>query len=232
MYLILLSLVLLFMIYKNAFQNGKPHCNHFIRNVYLYLALTIVLCALFVKFYNSLLDIKQVEKYLLFSFVVTIISIIILATRPIFSKSGYILNHIVWLIFIASISFSLYPYYNYNVKYAMFMTTVIFLLMTSIVEIIPNLIKQTYKKMMIGMLFALIAIIISEFYLFFTNQYSAFLHKIISYIVIVLFSLFIVYDTSRLYDYAKQCVHSPNYPLLSTNLFLDVLNIFVRLVKR
>lgn len=232
MYLILLTLVLFFMIYKNAFQNGKPHCNHFIRNVYLYLALTIVLCAGFVKFYNSLLDIKQVEKYLLFSFVITIISIIILATRPIFSKSGYILNHIVWLIFIASISFSLYPYYNYNVKYAMFMTTVIFLLMTSIVEIIPNLIKQTYKKMMIGMLFALIAIIISELYLFFTNQYTALLHKIISYIVIVLFSLFIVYDTSRLYDYAKQCVHSPNYPLLSTNLFLDVLNIFVRLVKR
>lgn len=232
MYLILLSLVLLFMIYKNAFQKGKPHCNHFVRNVYLYLALTIVLCAGFVKFYHSLLDIKQVKKYLLLSFVVTILSIIILATRPIFSKSGYILNHIVWLIFIASISFSLYPYYNYNVKSAMMMTTIIFLLMTSIVEIIPNLIKQTYKKMMMGLLFALIAIIISELYLFFTNQYSAFLYKIISYIVIVVFSLFIIYDTSRLYHYAKQCIHSPNYPLLSTNLFLDVLNIFVRLVHR
>lgn len=232
MYLLVLSIILSFIIYKNAFKNGKPQCNHFIRNVYLYLALTIVLCALFVQFYNYLFDIKYVQRYLLFSFVVTIISIIILSTRPIFSKTGYILNHIVWLIFVASISFSLYPYYSYNVKNAMIMTTIIFLLMTSIVGIIPNLIKQTYKKMMIGLLFALIAIIISELYLFFTNQYTAFLHKIISYIVVVLFSLFIVYDTSRLYHYADKCIHSPNYPLLSTNLFLDVLNIFVRLVQR
>lgn len=232
MYIVGLILVLCFILYRNAFKHGKPHCNNFVRNVYLYLALTIVLCVGFVQLYNYIFDIKDVYSYMWLSFIVTLISIIILATRPIFSKSGYILNHIVWLIFVASISFSLYPYYNYNVKHALIMTTVIFLLMTMVTGIIPNLIKDTYKKMMIGLLFALIAIIISELYLIFTNQYTAFLYKIISYIVIVLFSVFIVYDTSRLYHYADKCIHSPNYPLVSTNLFLDVLNIFVRLVNR
>jgi FtsH-binding integral membrane protein len=108
------------------------------------------------------------------------------------------------------------------------MTTLIFLCMTSIVGIIPNLIQSTYKKMMVALLFALVAIIITELYLIFTNQYTNDLYKSMSYVVIVVFSLFIVYDTSRLYAYSKQCVNSPNYPLLSTGLFLDIINIFSR----
>ena len=85
--------------------------------------------------------------------------------------------------------------------------------------------------MMVGLLLALIAIIISEIYLYLTNQYTNDLYKIISYIVIFVFSLFIIYDTSRLYEYSKQCVNSPNYPSLSTGLFLDIINIFSRLMN-
>ena len=51
---------------------------------------------------------------------------------------------------------------------------------------------------------------------------------IMSYIVIILFSIFIAYDTNRLAYYAKTCVKSPNYPHHSMNLFLDIINIFVR----
>ena len=75
---------------------------------------------------------------------------------------------------------------------------------------------------------ALISIIITELYLIITNQYTQNLYSIVSYSVIILFSLFILYDTSRLYHYASICIHSPNYPLVSTNLFLDILNIVVR----
>jgi len=63
-----------------------------------------------------------------------------------------------------------------------------------------------------------------------TSQYSDNLYRFISYIVIFLFSLFISYDTKEIYDYAKVCVNSPNYPFFSTNLFLDIINILVRFI--
>jgi FtsH-binding integral membrane protein len=247
MYVILTTFVLMFMVYSNAFVNGKPHCNHFIKNVYLYLALSFSLCGVFIQIYNYLLNTKadrnqllekektlqQIQNYMMVTFIVSLVSIIMLSIRPIFSKTGYLLNHSLWLIFLASISFTLYPYfksieYASSLQRALIMTTLIFLCMTSIVGIIPNLIQSTYKKMMVALLFALIAIIITELYLIFTNQYTNDLYKSMSYVVIVVFSLFIVYDTSRLYAYSKQCVNSPNYPLLSTGLFLDIINIFSR----
>jgi len=247
MYVILTTIVLMFMVYSNAFVNGKPHCNHFIKNVYLYLALSFSLCGVFIQIYNYLLNTKadrnqllekektlqQIQNYMMVTFIVSLVSIIMLSIRPIFSKTGYLLNHSLWLIFLASISFTLYPYFK-SIEYAgslqraLIMTTLIFLCMTSIVGIIPNLIQSTYKKMMVALLFALVAIIITELYLIFTNQYTNDLYKSMSYVVIVVFSLFIVYDTSRLYAYSKQCVNSPNYPLLSTGLFLDIINIFSR----
>jgi len=249
-FLILTTIVLMFMVYSNAFVNGKPHCNHFIKNVYLYLALSFSLCGVFIQIYNYALNrksdrnkllekektVQQIKPYMIVTLIVSFVSIIMLSLRPMFSKTGYLLNHSLWLIFLASISFTLYPYFK-SIEYAstlqgaLIMTTVIFLLMTSMVGIIPKLIQSTYKTMMTGLFFALIAIIISELYLIFTNQYTNDLYKIISYIVIVVFSLFIVYDTSRLYVYAKECVNSPNYPLLSTGLFLDIINIFSRLMN-
>ena len=247
---ILATFILIIMIYLNAFVKGKPHCNHFIKNVYLYLALSFSLCGVFIQIYNYLLNTKenrdklldkettvqQIQKYIIPTFIISIVSIIILSLRPIFSKSGYVLNHFIWLIFLASISFTLYPYFK-SIEYAatlqrvIIMTTVLFLLLTSIVEIFPTFIKQTYTKMMVGLLLAFIAIIITELYLIFTRQYTNDLYQTMSYIVIFIFSLFIIYDTSRLYEYSKQCVNAPNYPSLSTGLFLDIINIFSRLMN-
>ena len=248
---ILATFIFIILIYSNAFVKGKPHCNHFIKNVYLYLALSFSLCGVFIQIYNYLLNtkenrdkllhqettVRQIQKYMMVSFIVSLVSIIVLSLRPIFSKSGYVFNHFIWLIFLASISFTLYPYFK-SIEYAatlqrvIIMTTLIFLCMTSMVGIIPNIIQSTYKKMMVALLFSLIAIIITELYLISTNQYTNDLYQTMSYIVIFIFSLFIIYDTSRLYEYSKQCVNSPNYPLLSSGLFLDIINIFSRLMNK
>ena len=248
-FILLFTFFLIYLIYNNAFVNGKPHCNHFVSNVYLYLALSVSLCGTFIHIYNylfngkkdvsTLLDtdkaFQQISSYLIVAIIMTFVSIIILSSRPLFSKKGYLFNHFIWLLFIASISITLYPYfksYEFSVvlQKSFLMTCILFLCMTTIVNLIPNLIKGTYKKVILGLMIALFSIIITEFYLIVTNQYTKNLYSIVSYIVIILFSLFIVYDTSRLYHYATICINSPNYPLVSTNLFLDILNIFVRLL--
>jgi len=244
-FILLFTFLLIYLIYKNAFVNGKPHCNHFVSNVYLYLALSVSLCGTFLHIYNYLFNEKKdvytlLDTYKAFqqinlipAIIMSFVSIIILSSRPLFSKKGYIFNHFVWLLFIASISITLYPYfksYEFSVvlQKSFIMTCILFIFMTTIVFLIPSLIKGTYKKVMLGLMIALFSIIITEFYLIVTNQYTKNIYSIVSYIVIILFSLFIVYDTSRLNHYATICMNSPNYPLVSTNLFLDILNIFVR----
>ena len=58
---------------------------------------------------------------------------------------------------------------------------------------------------------------------------NAWLFRGISYFVILIFMGFILYDTKRLQINAKECVKA-DYIRESLKLFLDILNIFVRLV--
>lgn len=246
---IISTLILTYLVSKYAFSNGKPHCKHFVTNVYLYLALSFSLVGCSIHMYNYFLNkksdvsklislnqtLKQITPYIILSFIISIISIILLAVQPIFSKEGFMRNHIIWLLFILSISLSLYPYFK-SIEYfevlnkALVITSLIFLLMSYVAVQYSSFFNRTYKLAIIGMLVALVAIIITELCLLFTQKYTYNLFTIISYIVIILFSIFIAYDTSRLFHYADICVHSPNYPQLSSHLFLDILNIFVRLM--
>ena len=243
------TIIISIFVYKYAFVNNKPHCNNFITNVYLYLALSFSFVGCFVHGYNySLNDSKnvarllpemkvytQIAPYVLLSFLVAIGSVIALAIQPLFSKEGFIKNHIIWLVFLSSISLTLYPYFK-SIEYSLvlqrvlLMTSILFLTMSSLVFVIPEFLSKTYGIALMSFLLALITIIITELFLLFTGQYTKNLYTYISYFVIILFSIFISYDTSRLFQYAKICVNSPNYPLLSTNLFLDILNIFVRMM--
>ena len=249
LFILLTTFFFILMVYKYAFVNNKPHCDHFVTNVYLYLGLSFSLVGCFIHMYNYGLNtpnqlnvllpeskvFQQIMPYIFFSFLVAIVSIIFLSMRPMFSKNGFLMNHILWLVFLGSISLTLYPYFK-SIEYSvvlqrvLIMTCMIFLAMSSLVFVIPDFLRKTYYKASFGFLIALIVIIITELFLLFTQQYTRPLYNMISYIVIILFSMFISYDTSKLFSYAKQCIHSPNYPLVSTNLFLDIINIFVRLM--
>ena len=246
---IISTLILSYLISKYAFSNGKPHCKHFITNVYLYLALSFSLVGCSIHLYNYIFNkksdvsklisfnqtIKQVSPFIILSFIVGIISIIFLAIQPIFSTEGFIKQHLIWLLFIVSISLSLYPYFK-SIEYfevlnkVLVISSIIFLLMSYVAVQFSDFFNRTYAFAIIGMLIALVAIIITELCLLFTQSYTYNLYTIISYIVIILFSIFISYDTSRLFHYADICVNSPNYPKVSSHLFLDILNIFVRLM--
>ena len=52
-----------------------------------------------------------------------------------------------------------------------------------------------------------------------------------AYVAVVLFTLFILYDTKRVQENSKTCVEGKaDYINESLNLFLDILNIFQNLV--
>lgn len=246
---ILSTLILSVITYRNAFVNGKPHCNNFVTNVYLYLALSFALIGSFVHVYNFIFNpssqrgkhideyiaYSQIMPYIFVSFVISIVSIIILSMGDMFTKDGILVNHTLWLVFVGSIALTLYPIFKSKqlatiVPRALLMTIGIFLLMSFFVYAFPTFFESTYKRMTTGLLIALLIIIMAELYLIASDSYTQRQYKIISYILISLFSLYVSYDTSRILNYAKKCIDSPNYPKISTSLLIDIVNIFVRLV--
>lgn len=214
-------LILLILItYLSAFKNNIPTCDRFIQNVYLYLATAICLLGVLV---NSMPI--TMSRYFIHAIVVSFMSLILLVT---FNKS-ILINHILWIIFIASISIIMLPYIHTSsyIQSSIISTCIIFILMTMVGIKYKSFFNKYTNQFSIGLFIALIAIIITEIMLIITDNYKK-NKSIMSYLVIILFSIFIAYDTNRLAYYAKTCVKSPNYPQHSTHLFLDIINIFIR----
>ncbi len=250
LYTILATLILSGITFNYAFdKHGKPHCTNFVTNVYLYLALSLALVGCFVHLYNNLLNhpseigkyinefdaFGQIYPYLLLSIIVSFVSIIGLVMQDIFSKDGTLTNHTFWLLYIASVSVLLYPIfkskeYSDLIQPVILNVSAIFLFMSTIVYAYPSFFENTYKKVMIGLFIALLSIIIIETVLLLTGNYTQGKYKFISYFVIGMFSVFISYDTSRILQLAEKCINSPNYPRISNKLFLDILNLFMRLI--
>jgi FtsH-binding integral membrane protein len=235
--------------YSSAFKNNKPTCNNFVINVYLYLALSLTLVGVFIHLYNYLLNkngnltkllsidqvFNQIKPYYILSVIFSFVFIILISIENIYNTKGFTYHHITWVLFIACISLTLYPYFKSQELYmyvnnAIIMTIMIFIIMSSIVYLKPELFEKTYSTAIVGLLVALLAVIIVELSMIFMGNYDYKTYRMISYFVILLFSLFVSYDTTKMFIYAKNCINSPNYPKASVGFFLDLINLFVRLV--
>ena len=248
MYIFMSTIILGALIMRFAMKNGKPHCDHFIVNVYLYIALSFALIGLFIHFFNhflnkkkdiyKLLPIHQAYKqtipsvllFILFLFI-SFGSLILLIIQDVFSKKGFLLNHALWLIFLSCLSFLTYPIfksieYSNLIGYAIYMTTIVFVMMSIIVYIFPTFFEKTYKTAIVALLIGLISIILFELILIFTNGYNEFNRRFMFYFILIVFSFLVSYDTSRMFQYSKQCVNSPNYPKISTSQTLNIINLF------
>ncbi len=247
-------IVILYLISTSSFKNGKPTCNNYVFNVYLYLAMSITLLGLFAYVINELVSKDEKEKhelmpmnyvhqklgwYSLIGVILSFVFIIMMAFTPSFSKEGHVYNHIIWILFVASISVMIYPYFKAEeladiVDDSLVSTALVFIFMSIIVYSQPSFFSGTYNYVVPGLIVGLFAIIIvSLFNIFFTKDMEIYRKTslYISYVVIILFSLFVSYDTSKMFEMAKICINYPNYPKNSVDFFLDLLNLFVSFVN-
>jgi FtsH-binding integral membrane protein len=149
------------------------------------------------------------------------------------TQSGIAINHIVWFAFLTALSFMIIPITSMSsdsmIHMALYFTFSIFMVMSALVYLFPNFFQKTMHFMFPGLLVALIMIILIEIYLIFIKKgYPANIHRFISYAVVILFSLFISYDTQLMFEEAERCRKYANYPESSLKFILDVVNIFVR----
>jgi FtsH-binding integral membrane protein len=219
-----------------SFKNGKPTCNNYIINVYLYLAISLLLLGILSNYIPW--EKSQIHPLLLFVF--TIIFVILISLQNDFQKdtTQVVYSHIYYALFVLFISgtFWIYiksPEFKPYINSTILIVSLIFVFMSMLVYTYPDFFIGTYNQAMSGLLIALLTIIFVElFNIFFTKNYAfSSTHKIISYIVILVFSLFISYDTARVFTLAEKCRNYPNYPKSSISFFLDVINLFSRIIS-
>jgi hypothetical protein len=213
------------------------------------LALSLTLVGLFIHLYNYLLNenrnlskllpieqvFNQIAPYHIAAILFSFVFIILISIENIYNTSGFTYQHATWGSFIACISLIMYPYFKskelyLHVNNAIIMAIMIFLIMSFVVYLKPEFFEKTFSTAIVGLLVALIAVIIVELTMLFMGNYNYKTYRMISYFVILLFSLFVSYDTVEMFKYAKNCVDSPNYSKASVGFFLDLINLFVRLV--
>jgi FtsH-binding integral membrane protein len=143
--------------------------------------------------------------------------------------SQVLVNHLLWMTFIVSISVSMYTIWRYSqlrgtFNSALIMTLVIFSGLTFLTYSNPNLVSLSWgSALTTAMAVGLLAWFLPMLFADVRNMRGY--YRALSAVFVFIFMLMILYDTKLLRLKAANCV-VPNYPSDSLGLFLDVLNLF------
>ena len=202
-------------------QSGlKWNCNNPIVSNYLYLILAFVGVYMFISILSNSPQLF-VNHYMFFVIaILTLVIIYFLITIP---SQNFITKHIFWFIFLFLISYIMTPRFlnsssSIYIK-SIIISIIIFVGMSILGHIFKDNIPLGMTKYLLGALIVLILAIIMSFIFGVSREYM----KSISIVGVVIFVLFILVDTKRLYSI--NC-DNPDYINNSTHLFLDGINLF------
>lgn len=232
------SIILLGMLFTTIFMIYKTYqtpvnSKSFVINIYLYVIVALLFIALIGKYteLSKITDVENMWKMIILYFVLGCTGISMMISDRMF------ITHIGFLLLLLALSLVIGTSYKYssNVTQAATITAIIVIILTTIVFMSSeeNLIRmKDWLPNLTSILLCIICIELGYMLLFDGNQEF---YKILSVSVIGLFMFFILSDTSRLLLESKNIgckTHSCiNYPLKSSSLVLDYVNIFVRLLN-
>lgn len=237
-YPLLFTLILAIIITLSVYPNFEITCNHYVMNTYLYITMSFTLLYVFLQLYEVLnIDIK----YILNS--ANIIGILICNIALIFfifitPPQYLVIKHILWILFLAGNGYILYPLKKKttnDIFHNTFITTIIItFILSCMVYIYPNIVSFSIGPILFIALLVLIITQIVNIYITRSDKETMNKNqKWLSIFSILLFSLFILYDTKVLLRNAETCnirSHYPDYIKESFNIFLDILNTFINLL--
>ncbi len=228
---------------RTAFNKGKPTCRHYLFNTYLYVFTSLALVGLFVQLmdrYQAInpysyglvkqMGIGWVIVLLLASIAVLLITMSVSPTQP-------ILKHSWWVILVFFLSIIFYPMYHLsrhlNLFYSTLLTVAIMMgLLTTIAFIRPEWISLKIGPVLLMAL--LIGIILHLALIFSGTAWNrGGLAKWLAWFMVLLFSIFILYDTKRIQVLAKACRSAKDADYVNNSLafLLDLINLFNSLVR-
>lgn len=213
--------------YMSAFKNHKPTCDRYMLNYFLYLITSIVLYLTFSEL-NEEYGINDNKMSLFISLIGSIIIIFAFsATKNIW------LRHLLYigLLFLLAIgSKKLYDMYDKEEINGAIKKLLLILVVCAFIAIkFPDLIKPGFiNAAMISLIIVIILTLIDHFV--FKGKYN----KLISTVIIFIFTIFIIYDTNRVIGYSKKCKGDKNgaeYLDHVLDMFLNIINVFTSLLN-
>ncbi len=240
LYYVILVGISILGIFKNSVSLSplRFHCNNYMLNTYLYFILSwgIVLSTVTAVQYQNI-PIQQIFTKP-FTILLMIGSfVLILGLMALKAKTSFITKHILFIFLLILFGVTLYPLYILNkdrFNHVGLTTIGIFLILSIITVIRPQLVSDSWGMyLFIALIALLVARLIEIFVIEKANngQISNY-SRMISYAAIGIFTLFIMYDTRQVMINAVSCRVSPfgpDYINESINLFLDSMNLFTNL---
>ena len=145
-----LGIIFVYLISQFSFVNGKPTCNNYIINTYLYLGLSLLLLG----YFSNVINYSSLGFSTLLFGILALIVVIAIGFQKNFQETlgEVVMSHSLWLLFIILISttFSMYfdkklPFFKYIVSTAL-IVTLIFVIMSMIVYLYPSFFISTYVE--------------------------------------------------------------------------------------
>jgi FtsH-binding integral membrane protein len=223
-------IILIIAIFKFAFKKSRFTCSKYILNTYLYILLSFIIIVQVLLLLDFFKFKTHISKMYFIS--VFLISLLLLICTLTISPEKIYFKHILWLLLMVSYAVLFFPVYKHengkNMVSSMITTSILLLILSIIAFLKPELISLKIGPILFILLVAGIIFQIATY--FCQNNKTTLLYKALSYFFIVLFMLYILYDTKMLLIRANNC-KNPDYINESMNLFLDISNIFIRLVS-
>ena len=232
---LLFFLVTIVIILLSAFKNYKPTCKRFIFNTYAYVTFMILgILLVHTTIINNkyLYDILHKSTIFIVTFVLslfTLVYLLMIPSKKILFKHGML---IVWLILFGAISWPVTERALSLDKDMLNQIILIFIVLvttaSSIVYLKPSIVS---KSIGFPLMLALFTLIISQV-LFILFGFNTKMYMAVTFFSIILFTLFISYDTKIAFEASKKCKEgNANYINYALSLFLDFINLFSSLER-
>ena len=228
-------LVTIIIILVSAFKNCKPTCNRFIFNTYAYVTFMILGILLVHDMVLNNTNMDTSGRPGMMFIILFILSLFVLVFLLMIPAKKTVLKHVmlvIWLILFGSITYPITERALNMDKDVLNQIVTIFIVLvstsTGIVFLKPDLISRSLG---FPLLVGLSTLIISQI-LFMIFGFNKNMNIFITLFSIVLFTVFISYDTKRAFDASKKCIEgNANYINYALSLFLDFINLFSSLER-
>ena len=212
--------------YLSAFKDNKPTCDRYILNYFLYLVTSIVL-------FLTMGDLT--EDYLFsdgrYSLIISLLGSIGIIIALVYTNNVWI-RHLLWIGLITCLAIGskeLYQRYDKKEITNVIKKILVIIVICAFIALkFPEYIKPGYIRQLVISLIIVVILGLVDFFIF-KQKY----HKLISTLIVFVFTMFIIYDTHRVLIDSKECGKTKNgaeYLDNVINMFLNLINLFNNLL--
>lgn len=230
--LLVVPVLLAIVLYNTAFKDGKPTCDNYVLNTYIYAVFYLSLLGYFIALLMSM-NIKWNQVGLGMWIFFSLVNIIAYLAIVLISKKQVLLKHLLSLVYILSGSVFLVLLFELffpgSIILSIGLTFLLFMILSIIVWKYPAYFTSSISLPLFIVFFILIIaeVFIQVFYP------GSILEKAIILLVLMIVCYLLVVKTKRMIEQEKTCVQDdgPDYVRESIGLVLTIENMFVRILE-